>query len=370
MAEEQAMLRSRVVAEIYKVPGEMKMTDIVAITDFHGRDLSLERQLVSTAGFRLEELSTEETLRARADEIVALAVRHFRVSESLLGDLARCRIVVRYGVGYENIPVSAATQSGVIIARVPDYCTEEVAEHALTGALLHIRRTIAFSRDVAVGTWNAQAHIPVRADTVRLVIVGLGRIGSALTRKGLGVGFEVAAFDPFIPGSAFRTCGAQELSSLDEALALADILSLHVPLTRPPEAHPTFRMIGAAQLKKMKPGAVLINTSRGPVLDNAALCQALESGRLGGAFLDVLEDEPPQGSAFQCGDLPILDRLRKMENVILTPHCSFNSAQSVARVKELGTQEINRVLQGQWPRSIAWVNPEVRDRYVARFKSP
>ncbi len=346
------------------------MTDVVAITDFHGRDLSLEKQLVNTAGFRLEELSTEETLRAKADEIVALAVRHFRVSESLLSALTRCRIVVRYGVGYENIPVSTATKSGMIVARVPDYCTEEVAEQALTGALLHIRRTIAFCRDVATGTWNAQAHIPVRSDTVQLVIVGLGRIGAALARKGLGVGFKVAAFDPFISESAFRECGVQELSSLDEALAQADILSLHVPLTRPPAAHPTSQMIGAAQLRKMKPGAVIINTSRGPVIDNTALCKALKSGQLGGAILDVLEDEPKQGRTFQPGDWPILDNLRKMENVILTPHCSFNSEQSVAKVKELGTQEINRVLQGEWPRSIAWVNPEVRDNYVARFKKP
>jgi D-3-phosphoglycerate dehydrogenase / 2-oxoglutarate reductase len=348
----------------------MKRTDVVAITDFHGRDLSLERQLVSAAGFRLEELPTEEALRARADEIDALAVRHFHVSESLLRALTRCRIVVRYGVGYENIPVSAATKMGMIAARVPDYCTEEVAEQALTGALLHIRRTLAYSRDVAAGTWNAQIHIPVRSDSVRLVIVGLGRIGSALARKGLGVGFKVSAFDPFIPESAFRECGVQELSTLDEALAQADILSLHVPLTRPPDAQPTLRMIGAAQLEKMKPGAVLINTARGPVIDNAALCQALESGRLGGAFLDVLEDEPKQGSLFQQGDLPALDKLRKMENVLLTPHCSFNSEQSVARVKELGTQEIIRVLQGEWPRSIAWANPEVRDVYAACFKSP
>lgn len=346
------------------------MTDVVAITDFHGRDLALERQLVSAAGLQLEELSTEEALRARADEIDALAVRHFHVSESLLRALTRCRIVVRYGVGYENIPVSAATELGMIVARVPDYCTEEVAEQALTGALLHIRRTVAYSRDVAAGTWNAQDHIPARSDSVQLVIVGLGRIGSALARKGLGVGFKVAAFDPFIPESAFRECGVQEIPTLDEALAQADILSLHTPLTRPPDAHPTLRMIGAAQLEKMKPGAAIINTSRGSVIDNAALCEALGSGRLGGVFLDVLEDEPKQGSVFQQGDLPTLDNLRKMENAILTPHCSFNSKQSVARVKELGTREIIRVLQGEWPRSIAWVNPEVGDEYAARFESP
>ena len=343
------------------------MGDIVAITDFHGRDFSLERQLIGTAGFRLEVLPTAEALRARADEIVALGVRHFRVSGSLVNALTRCRIVVRYGVGYENVPVAAATESGMIVARVPDYCTEEVAEHALTGILLHIRRAVAFSRDVAAGRWDAQAHTPVRAAAVQLVIVGLGRIGSALARKGLGVGFEVAAFDPFVPESTFRNRGVQKLASLDEALEQADILSLHVPLTRPPDAHSTWRMIGAAQLKKMKPEAVLINTSRGPVVDNASLCEALEAGRLGGAMLDVLEDEPKQGSAFQPGDSPALDHLRKMENVILTPHCSFNSEQSVARVKELGTLEINRVLQGGWPRSIAWANPEVRAQYAARF---
>jgi len=347
----------------------MKKTDVVAITDFHGRDLSPERQLVSTAGFQLEELPTEEALRARADEIDALAVRHFHVSESLLGALPQCRIVVRYGVGYENIPVSTATELGMLVARVPDYCTEEVAEQALTGALLHIRRTIAFNRDVAAGTWNAQLHVPVRSDTAQLVIVGLGRIGSALARKGLGVGFKVAAFDPFVPESTFRECGVQRFSTLDEALEQADILSLHVPLTRPPEAHPTLRMIGAAQLEKMKPGAAIINTARGPIVENAALCEALESGRLGGAYLDVLEDEPQQGSQFQQGDMPVLDKLRAMENALLTPHCSFNSEQSVARVKELGTQEIIRVLQKELPRSIAWVNPEVRDAYAARFGS-
>lgn len=344
------------------------MAGIVAITDYHGRDLSLERQLISEAGFQLVELPTEEALLDRAPDIAALAVRHFRVSESLLKALVKCRIAVRYGVGYENIPAAAATELGMLVARVPDYCTEEVAEHALTGAMLHIRRAVAFSGDVAAGTWNAQNHVPVRADTVALAIVGLGRIGSALARKAIGVGFQVSAFDPFIADAAFAERGVRQVRTLAEVLEGADIVSLHVPLTRPPEAHPTLGMIGAAELDRLRPGAAVINTSRGPVLDNTALCEALEADRLGGAFLDVLEDEPKQGTAFEPDDYPVLDRLQALGNATLTPHCSFNSEQSVLQVKELGTREIIRVLGGDWPRDIAWVNCEARRGYAARFR--
>lgn len=336
------------------------MPDIVAMTDFHGDDPSAESRLISAAGLSLELLPTEERIRRRADDIVALAVRNFAVRESLLRDLHRCRIVMRYGVGYDNIDVKAATACGIHVAYVPDYCTQEVAEQALLGAMLSVRRTDDFRRRLAGGLWSAQTHLARRSDAVRLVIVGLGRIGSALARKARGVGFPVAAFDPFVADAQFTKQGVQRLASLDEALSLADILSLHVPLTRPPSPYPTLRMIGPAELAKMKPSAVLINTARGPVVDNQALCEALEAGRLGGAAIDVLEHEPPQGTRFKPGDFPLLDRLVRLDNVVITPHASFNSEQAVARVKELGTREICRVLRGESPRPEAWVNPDLR----------
>lgn len=340
---------------------------VVAITDLHGNDASTEERLLAAAGLRLEMLPSRDQLLNRSDAILALGVRHFKVDEALLRNLPRCRVVARYGVGYDNIDVRAATECGVMVTYAPDYCTHEVAEQALAGALLHIRATNVFRGEVRAGRWTAQGRLAQRADAMDLVVVGLGRIGSALASKAKGVGFRVSAYDPFVPESRFHECGVTRVPTLEKALACADILSLHVPLTKPPSSFPTRRMIAAKELATMKPTAMLINTSRGPVVDDEALCLALESGRPGEAFLDVLEHEPPQGTRLRPGDFPVLDRLARLDSVVLTPHCSFNSEQSVSRVKELGTNEICRVLRGQWPRPEAWVNPEVRGRFAERF---
>jgi D-3-phosphoglycerate dehydrogenase len=338
------------------------MSDIVAMADFHGDTYSVERQLLSAAGYSLELLQTEEHLRNRADDIVALAIRQFPVRESLLQDLYRCRVVVRYGVGYGNVDVKAATNLGIIVACVPDYCTHEVAEQALTGAMLSIRCTLAFRQRVADGLWDAQACSARPSDAVQLVIIGLGRIGSALASKARGVGFPVAAFDPFVADCHFSRLGVERIASLEEALSRADILSLHVPLTRSPASFPTFRMIGRDEMAQMKPSAVLVNTARGPVVDNEALCSILEAGRLGGAVIDVLEDEPAQGTWYSAESYPQIDRLARLDNVVVTPHASFNSQQAINRVKELGTREICRVLRGESPRLEAWVNSSASTR--------
>lgn len=339
----------------------------VALTDYHGTDLEIERALIENAGYRLKLLPTEADLLSCGKEIVALGVRHFRAGASLLNGLPNCRIVVRFGVGYDNIDVRAGTERGVLVAYVPDYCTNEVAEHALSAALLHVRGILTFRGLVCAGRWNAQAYQCETSSAVLLVILGVGRIGSLLAKKAAGVGFKVAAYDPFVSPAVFHECGALRLDSLESALAQADILSLHVPLTRAPAPHPTFHLIAAPELALMKSEALLINTSRGAVVDNAALCVALENGHPGSAFLDVLEAEPKQGQALNPGDFPVLDHLLKLDNVVVTPHCAFNSRQSVKRVKEMGTKEICRVLAGHWPRNVAWVNPDARQAYVDRF---
>lgn len=209
------------------------MNNVVAITDFHGDICGIEQQLIEQAGWQFELLPTRAQLLHHADHIVALGIRHTQVDAELMDNLTQCRIIVRYGVGYDNVD-----------------------------------------------------------------------------------------------------------------------------------------LIGLEELRKMKKDSMLINTSRGPVVDNLALCQTLAAGCPGAALLDVLENEPPQHSQFTETDYPTLARLQDMKNVVLTPHCSFNSIQSVARVKQLGTNEICRVLEGRWPRSEAWVNPEAKGTFEQRFGTP
>lgn len=343
------------------------MNNAVAITDFHGDSCGIEQQLIEQAGWQFELLPTRAQLLHHANHIVALGIRHTRVDAELMENLTQCRIIVRYGVGYDNVDIANATDRGILVAYVPDYCVDEVAEQALLGALLHIRQIDGFRRDVAAGSWNGQAHSARRANSLQFSIVGLGRIGSTLSRKASGVGFNVAAYDPFLPQQRFEDLQVRRHSTLTEALESADILSLHVPLTQAPNPYPTRHLIGLEELSTMKKDSMLINTSRGPVVDNLALCQTLAAGSPGAALLDVLENEPPQHSQFTETDYPTLARLQDMKNVVLTPHCSFNSIQSVARVKQLGTNEICRVLEGRWPRSEAWLNPEAKGIFEQRF---
>ena len=258
-----------------------------------------------------------------------------------LAALGRCRVISRYGVGSDTVDVAAATARGICVCNVPDYCVDEVSDHALALLLAWARRVAALDRGVRAGEWDYRAAGPiVRLRGRTLGLVGFGRMARALAAKAGPLGLRILAHDPLLAPEAVRAGGAEPAATLDDLLAAADFVSIHVPL-----GEGTRGLIGEAALRRMRPGAVLINTARGAIVDEVALARALREGWIAGAALDVLAHEPP-GPAHPLMGLP---------NVILTPHVAWYSEESEAELRRKAAQNVADVLSGRRPTYL--VNP-------------
>ena len=254
----------------------------------------------------------------------------------------RCRIIARYGVGIDTIDLAAATERGIVVTNVPDYCVGEVSDHALALLLALARRLPKLQRATSTGRWQSTDAKPVRRLSGQtLGLVGFGRIAREVARKAQALGLRVVAADPLVDAETMAAAGV-ERSELDDLLAEAELVSLHAPLT-----DETRHLIGERTLGLVKPTAYLVNTSRGGLVDTVALRRALAEGRLAGAGLDVLESEPPDEG----------DPLLSMENVIVTPHTSFYSEESLVEMRRKCTAQVIAVLAGRSPNYP--VNPEV-----------
>ena len=278
--------------------------------------------LLLEEGWPPELLEGFELACAPADDVVGVLTIDAPVGEELFASLPALRAVVTATVGFDHIDLDAAEARGVAVASVPDYCTEEVADHALTLLLVLVRGVVALDRDVRRGGWNPRAAGPLRTlAELRVGIVGLGRIGGAVATRLLALGAEVWAND-LVPVAR----DGVRFVELDELLAECDAVTLHVPLARE-----TRGLIGRAELASMKRGALLVNTSRGAVVDVGAVLQELRAGRLGGAALDVLPQEPPPVA-------PIAP------NLVLTPHAAYYSEAAERRAFELAVGRLRELL--------------------------
>ena len=307
----------------------------VLLTDYAWPDVAIEAGLIESAGFRLV---TGPANPAAAQVIAGLAAEHrpaaimtnwAPVSAAAIAASAPLRIVARLGVGLDNIAVAEATRRGVWVTNVPDYCIEEVSDHAVGMLLAWARGLIHFDREVKAGRWEPASARLRRVRDLTCGIVGLGRTGRRTAAKLHGFGVRVLGHARSLrPGS-----DTIETTSLEELLRLCDVVIVHVPLTAD-----THHLLDRERLALMKPGAFLINVSRGAVIDTTALADALDAGRLGGAALDVLEDEPRVAPGL----------LRP--NVILTPHIAFSSDASLRELRRKASEEVIRVLRGERPR--------------------
>ncbi len=298
----------------------------ILITDCDHPSVDVERRILGDAGLTvtLAQCRTPEDVIAAGQEAVGLIVQYAPITGDVLRALPGCRVVGRYGVGLDTIDTATAAELGVAVVNVPDYCVDEVADHALGLILAITRGIVPLDRAVQRGVWDFRLGGRVRrASTQRLGIIGLGRIGSALAHRALAIGFEVVACDPLGPAVPGVT-----LVDRDTLLATSDIVSLHAPLD-----DSTDHLIDAAALARMRPTAILINTSRGGLVDQTALSEALREGRIGGAGLDVLEREP----------IDPTDPLIGLPNVVLTPHAAFYSEESLVEMKRKVSE---RVLAG------------------------
>ncbi|HET6319056.1 MAG TPA: C-terminal binding protein [Chloroflexota bacterium] len=315
----------------------MAGTNRVLITDHTWPDVQIETGLLEGAGLSVVDAPSgdEATLRGLAEDAVAIMTCFARVTPAVIDNARDLRVVARFGVGVDNIAVEAASARGVPVTYVPDYCVAEVAEHALALLLSLARGVVRYNGSVKGGGWDLGVGAPLRRiEGQTLGLIGCGRIGSRLAAKAAGLGLRVLIYDKaaIAPPEGARSVGLEEL------LASADFVSLHVPLT--PE---TLGIVDESLLRRMKSSAFLINTARGGLVDTAALARALREGWIVGAGLDVLPQEPV------AADDPLLG----LDNVVLTPHVAFYSEESLGELRRRATQSVIDVLAGRAPEHLA-----------------
>jgi D-3-phosphoglycerate dehydrogenase len=313
----------------------------VVITDCDHGSIKEEKEESDRIGAELilAQVKEEEDLIRACKEAEGLINQYALLTRRVLERLPNCKVVSRYGVGVDPVDLKAATDLGIIVANVPDYCMDEVSNQTVAMILTLIRKTAFFDRKVKSNQWDFHLGIPIyRIHGKTLGLIGCGRIGLEVAKKISGFGVKVIAFDPYLQ----RAGEGIELTDFDTVLKKSDFISIHCPLNES-----TRHLLGEQAFKTMEKKPILINTSRGPIVDEKALIQALAEGRVSGAGLDVLEKEPPDPK----------NPLLKMENVILSPHVGFYSVESISELKRRTAENVSAVLLGKLPKSV--VNREV-----------
>jgi D-3-phosphoglycerate dehydrogenase len=307
-----------------------------------------ETARLSEAGITLEEgfcESPDDVIERGADADVLWLSWKPNIDRAILEMMPRLRLVIRWGIGYEQIDLETATELGIAVANAPTYGTDDVAEHTLALLFALERHIVSFDGDMRKGGWTTPQPGSIRRIRGRTVgLLGVGRIGAAFAHRAKGIGLEVIGFDRYRSAEDFAGIGVEQVS-LDELAARSDYVSVHVPHT--PE---TNGIVDIGFLGQMKPTAYLINTSRGKVVNEVDLVEALKAGTIAGAGLDVFWTEP----------LPPDSPLRTLPNVILTPHYAGYSADSWADLREEMCRTTIEFLTNGWAETI--VNPQVRER--------
>lgn len=317
-----------------------------------GLDEELIRQ--SGGGVRYgKAVDTADRIRLAAEAEVVVA-GNSPLTREFLSALPQLKGVIRLGIGVDSVDLAAATELGIVVANVPDFCAEEVAEHALGLMFAVTRKMVLADRKSRAGQWvpgmDALLRPMRRLSGQTLGLIGLGKIGRTLARKARAMDLVVIAYDPHVSPDAAQAAGVP-LMGLEEMLPRTDILSLHVPDTAE-----TRGLVNARTLALLKPGAILINTARGPVVEEDALCAALASGRLAGAGLDVLQKEP----------LRLPHPLAEFDNVVFTCHYASLSEDSYAIMRQQVSEQAAQILRGEFPRHL--VNQRVKDLPQCRLR--
>ena len=307
-------------------------TPKVLVTDCRFANLAIEQELLGSRGIRVEKASSarEATLVAEAADADVLMVQRAHVPASVIQAMVHGKGIVRYGSGMDSVDLEAAQARGIEVAGVLDYGTAQVASHALALILAAVRRLPSLDHIVRSGGWDFTAVRPIyhfHEQTVGLV--GFGRIGRGTARMLAALGFQVLVYDPYVSDGAAAAAGYAVAGSVAEVLAASDVVSLHLPWT--PETH---HLIGREQLAAMKPHAWLVNVSRGKLVDQAALVEALRDHVIGGAAIDVYEQEPPRA------DEPLF----ALPNVMLTPHIAWYSEHSERDLRTQACEHVLRIL--------------------------
>lgn len=301
-------------------------------------DYSLEEKLFREAGHEivLIHCNTEKAMpeeHQNADAVLAIGLKS--LSAVFINSLANCKVIVRYGIGVDCVDLPAATERGIMVCNMPDYCIPEVATHALALMLDCLRMTTRLNNSVKIGAWHPKFEFQARRlSSLTLGFAGFGGIARQLAAYAKPLGFSMVAYDPYLPRSVFEEHGVQSVD-LAELCMNSDVVSIHAPLT-----DETFHMFNKKRFVSMKDGAIIVNTSRGSLICEDDLIEAIESGKLGGAGLDVLETEPMRDAN---------SRIFSFDNVIITPHLAFSSQESFERLRIQVVDTTLRALNGDQP---------------------
>lgn len=304
----------------------------IIITDCDHKDINIETEVLTQAGvaFELKQCRTEEAVIAECSEGDVFINQYAPITAKVMDALPNLKMVVRYGVGVDNIDVAAATERGVQVCNVPDYGMNEVADHAIALMMAMTRKIVIMNQYTRQEKWDYTHSMPIHRNSAQTVgVVGLGRIGRNFANKAHALGFQVIGYDPYYKESEESTF--IRVVSLEELMAEADIISLHCP------ADGNRNLFDAAAFKRMKKTACIINVARGGIIDEAALCEALENGEIAGAALDCVTKEPMRPDA----------PLYRQNNCIVTPHMAWYSEEAAAELNRKVAEEAVCFAQGE-----------------------
>jgi len=313
---------------------KLKVVHLEAFPDVY---INEEKDELAKVGIdlTLARCKTEEDFLKAAGDADGLLSIYFPITRKLIAQLPNCKIMVRYGVGVDNIDVEAATEAGIVVANVPDYCFEEVSNHTMALLLGCVRKVVYLTERIKQGYWD---RFPAPTQSLydqTLGLIGCGNIARMVAVKAQCFGLRVIGYDPYLPPQVARDAGIT-LMNLDEVIKQSDFISVHAALTAE-----TRHMISDREFGMMKPSAFIVNVARGPLIDEVALVRALKAKKIAGAGLDVHEKEP----------LDRDDPLLTLDNIILTPHTAFYSEASYVKLRRGVGNAAARVLTGYWPRS-------------------
>ncbi|WP_170378467.1 C-terminal binding protein [Ruegeria atlantica] len=314
----------------------------VVITDYDFGNVAVETEILEAAGAEVIALQAkrQEDLFDVAPHCAAMMNQYARIGKETITRMRNCEVIARYGVGVDIVDVGTATEKGILVTNVQNYCTEEVADHAIALWLTLARKLPDYDRATHAGVWQWQSGQPVyRLRGRTMGVVSLGKIGQAIVARAQSFGVTVIAYDPYLPREVAAKIGV-ELVSKPELLARSDYILMQAPMT--PNTH---HFLSDAEFSVMKPGAILVNTGRGPTVDNKALFRALTEGHLAAAGLDDPEEEPAKRANWTPDDNPLFT----LPNVLVTPHAAYYSEESIHAARVTAATQVAKVLTGQNP---------------------
>lgn len=314
----------------------------VVITDYDFGDVDIETEILEAVGAEVIALQAKEEkdLFEAASTCSAMINQYARIGQQTISHMNNCEVIARYGVGVDIVDVNAATQREILVTNVQNYCTEEVADHAISLWLALARKLPDYDRATHAGIWRWQSGQPIyRLRGRTMGVVSFGKIGQAIAIRAQAFGVKVVAYDPFVSANVAASMGV-EVVSKEELLTGSDYILMQAPMT--PDTH---HFLSDTEFAVMKPGAIIVNTGRGPTIDNKALYRALTEGHLAAAGLDDPEEEPAKRSNWTPKDNPIFT----LPNVLVTPHAAYYSEESIRAARVTAATQVAKVLTKQKP---------------------